>query len=58
MTKEAVSTTVEQLRAAAEFFKPIPNNDLSPAGVARFELLIALSDAVLAIGDEMVRMGI
>lgn len=53
MSKEAVSTTVEQLRAAAEFFKPIPNNDLSPAGVARHELLIALSDAVLAIGDEV-----
>jgi hypothetical protein len=35
-----------------------PNNDQSPAGVASYELLIALSDAVFAIGDEMVRMGI
>ena len=66
MSKDAVNTTIEQLRTALDEYKAQPNPETShrfhlriggsPFHVKQAEYLAALGAAVLAIGEEIRRL--
>lgn len=53
MGKGDLRAQIEELRSAVEQFQKAKNNEVGVYGVARHELLNALSAAVLAIGDKL-----
>lgn len=58
MSKEDVKTTVAELKTAIDKYQTSKHKDVSPEGAAERQLLSALGAAVVAIGDEIIRMGI
>jgi hypothetical protein len=53
MSNDDVKNAVEQVRTAVEGLKAERLNEVGPYHVRRHELLLALSAAVIAIGDSL-----
>ena len=56
MSKDDLRTAVEQLRSALEHYQAQPNPGIGKFEVAETRYLHALGAAVLAIGDEIIRV--